>query len=86
MFRNTFKYVNLPIFIGSWLGFAVFGMLLMPRMQSDSLGFYACLVATIVCFLLFGWQCLKANFQLQKDAARGAELREKEEQERKKTS
>lgn len=74
-----YRYVNLPIFIGSWLGFAVFGIFLMPLTQPGSLAFYGCLSVTLICFALFFSQGIKIFIQKNRDAERGAELREAEE-------
>lgn len=79
---HTFKYVNLPIFIASWLGFAVFGVILMPITHGKGIWFFVCLAIAIVCFILFGYQCLKAVTHMNQDASRGSALREQEEREK----
>lgn len=75
---NIFKYVNLPIFLISWVCFGILGIILLPKMEQGSPGFYLCLIATIISFIFFAWQCLKGFFGMTADAKRGAELRAKD--------
>lgn len=70
---NPFKYVNLPIFFLSWLGFMGLSFLLLPRVPVGSTGYYVGLCGVIICFLFFMWQCVRGFMKLAKDATRGAQ-------------
>lgn len=80
---------NKPVFFGSWLTVAAIMILmaiLVPRIGVQSPGFIAYLVGFFICFVLFGWQGLKANLAMQADAAHGAAERRRLENAQDETS
>ena len=78
---NPFKYVNIPLFIISWIGYGIVGFLVLPRFEPGSTGFVVGVVLAVVFFISFAIQCMKGFFGIMRDAKKGAELREKEERE-----
>lgn len=70
---NIFKQVNLPVFIASWIGFAIFGVFLLPVTHGKGVWFFISVAISIVFLIIFWYQVLKAFAQRKQDAVRESE-------------
>lgn len=73
---NIFEHVNLPVFVTSWIGFAIFGIFLPPVTHDKGVWFFISIAISIVFLIIFWYQVLKAFARRKQDTVRESDPHE----------